>query len=255
MTAIRFAFLGDWRMAVFCIIAAGILDGLDGRMARLLKGASPFGAELDSLSDFVSFGVAPAVMIYLWSLQSVKGLGWAVALLFGICCAYRLARFNTKLGADDLPHFAYNYFQGAPAPAGAGLAIMPMMLSFVVDSAWVSDPLFVAPWMLAVAALMASTVPTYSMKRVKIPQNYVLPTLLFMGLLTAGLASAPWPTLLVVGALYIVSMPFSVRSYMRLRREAEKLQAAEEEGAEPAVTRLHDGGAPRAASGDRGGDG
>ena len=127
-TAIRFAFDGKWEFAVVAILVAAILDALDGRMARLLKSASDFGAELDSLSDVIAFGVAPAVVIYVWALSSVDGPGWIAALFFVVCAALRLARFNTTLG--KLPPYAYNYFTGVPAPAGAGLAILPLVVSF-----------------------------------------------------------------------------------------------------------------------------
>jgi CDP-diacylglycerol--serine O-phosphatidyltransferase len=131
MTAIRFAVLAKWEAAVIALIVAAIFDALDGRIARLLGGTSRFGAELDSLSDFVSFGVAPAVMIYLWTMHAAGGLGWALALLFSVCCALRLARFNIKAGESDLPPWAFNYFTGVPTPAGAGMVILPMLLTSV----------------------------------------------------------------------------------------------------------------------------
>ena len=115
MTAIRFAINGDFEAAVYAIIAAGIFDGLDGRMARLLKATSRFGAELDSLSDFVSFGVAPAAVLYLWTMSQLHSIGWAIVLFFAVCCALRLARFNTQLGAEP-PPYAAGYFTGVPAP-------------------------------------------------------------------------------------------------------------------------------------------
>src|ERR1700741_712092 len=129
MTAIRFAMGGNFQMAVFAIIAAGIFDGLDGRMARLLKATSSFGAELDSLSDFISFGVAPAAVLYLWTLSELHGLGWAIGLLFAGWCAFRLARFNTESSHETLFYVA-PFFPGAPAPAGAGMVMVPMFLSF-----------------------------------------------------------------------------------------------------------------------------
>ena len=125
LTAIRFAFEGRWQFAVTAILVAAVLDALDGRMARLLKSASDFGAELDSLSDVIAFGVAPAIVVYLWVLSGVEGPGWIAVLFFTVCCALRLARFNTSI--DKLPPYAYNYFTGVPAPAGAGLAILPMI--------------------------------------------------------------------------------------------------------------------------------
>src|SRR6476619_5095823 len=129
MTAIRFAVKGQFEYAVFAIIAAGVFDGLDGRLARLLKATSSFGAELDSLADFVSFGVAPAAVLYLWTMPQLNSIGWAIGLFYAVCCALRLARFNTQLTAEPPPWRA-NFFSGAPAPAGAGLLMLPMFVSF-----------------------------------------------------------------------------------------------------------------------------
>jgi CDP-diacylglycerol--serine O-phosphatidyltransferase len=241
LTGIRFAFEGKWQLAVTAILVAAVLDALDGRMARLLKSASDFGAELDSLSDVIAFGVAPAAVVYLWALNTGSGPGWIAALFFTVCCALRLARFNTSLG--KLPPYAYNYFTGVPAPAGAGLAILPMIVSFETGTAFVSHPLLVGCWLVFVGALMVSHLPTYSFKKVKVPQEYVLFILVAAGLLVAGLAGAPWRTLTVVAVLYLCSVPFAFRSYHRLRREAERMHdletveaaaAAPAEGAPPA---------------------
>ena len=228
MTAMRFAMGGNFQMAVFAIIAAGIFDGLDGRMARLLKATSSFGAELDSLSDFVSFGVAPAAVLYLWTLSELHGLGWAIALLFAVCCALRLARFNTETSHEMLSYVA-PFFTGAPAPAGAGLLMVPMFLSFE----W-GDWLFRSPYLSAVtitgiALLMVSKVPTVSLKRIRIPHHMVIPTLLGFVVATAFLTTAPWPTLMVVGVVYLSSIPLTIRSYYRLKRaaEARKTEPAE----------------------------
>lgn len=221
LTAIRFAFEGRWQLAVTAILVAAVLDALDGRMARLLKSASDFGAELDSLSDVIAFGVAPAVVIYLWALNIGTGPGWIAALFFTVCCALRLARFNTSLG--KLPPYAYNYFTGVPAPAGAGLALLPMVVSFEVGDDITRHPMVAGIWLVVVGALMVSNLPTFSFKKSKIPQEYVLFVLVAAGLLVAGLAGAPWRTLTVVGALYLCTLPFAWRSYHRLRREAERL--------------------------------
>ena len=228
MTAMRFAMGGNFQAAVFSIIAAGIFDGLDGRMARLLKATSSFGAELDSLSDFISFGVAPAAVLYLWTLSELHGLGWAIALLFAVCCALRLARFNAVTNAE-VPSYAAPFFSGAPAPAGAGLVMIPMFLSFE----W-GDWLFRSPYLSAVtitgiALLMVSKVPTVSLKRIRIPHHMVIPTLLGFVVATAFLTTAPWPTLMVVGVVYLSSIPLTIRSYYRLKRaaEARKTEPAE----------------------------
>jgi CDP-diacylglycerol--serine O-phosphatidyltransferase len=219
MTAIRFAMHGNFERAVFAIIVAGIFDGLDGRIARLLKSTSSFGAELDSLSDFVSFGVAPAAVLYLWTLSRLQALGWAVALFFAVCCALRLARFNTQLDADQ-PAYAAPFFTGVAAPAGAGLVMVPMFLAFE----W-GDWLFRSPYLSAVvvsgvALLMVSRVPTVSLKRIRVPHHLVVPTLLGIGVLTAFFTTAPWPTLTLIGIVYIGSIPATIHAYWRLRRAA-----------------------------------
>jgi CDP-diacylglycerol--serine O-phosphatidyltransferase len=219
MTAMRFAMGGNFEMAVFAIIAAGIFDGLDGRMARLLKATSSFGAELDSLSDFVSFGVAPAAVLYLWTLSGLHGLGWAIVLLFAVCCALRLARFNTETHGG-VPSYAAPFFTGVPAPGGAGLVMVPMFLSFE----W-GDWLFRSPYLNAVtvtgiALLMISKVPTVSLKRIRIPHDLVIPTLLGFGVATAFLTTEPWLTLTVVGIVYVSSIPLTIRSYYRLKHAA-----------------------------------
>ena len=159
MTAMRFAMGGNFEGAVFAIIAAGIFDGLDGRMARLLKATSSFGAELDSLSDFVSFGVAPAVVLYLWTMSELHVLGWVIVLLFAVCCALRLARFNTEASAA-VPAYAAPFFSGAPAPAGAGLVMIPMFLSFEWGDGLFRSPYLNAVTITGIALLMVSKVPT-----------------------------------------------------------------------------------------------
>src|SRR5690348_2410743 len=217
MTAIRLALNGKFESAASAIIIAGVLDGIDGRIARLLKGTSPFGAQLDSLSDFISFGVAPAVVLYTWTMQSLQTLGWVVVLLFAVCCALRLARFNTQIGAE-LPPYAYNFFTGVPAPAGAGLVLIPMILSFQFGAAIFRSPYLVAVVLAVVGALMVSRVPTFSFKRFRMPGHWVLPMLLVIGGLAAFVTTEPWATLLVIGGIYIVSIPLSIRSYRRLRR-------------------------------------
>ena len=225
MTAIRFALEEHYRQAVVAIIVAGVFDGIDGRIARLLKGTSEFGAELDSLSDFVSFGVAPALLLYLWSVHSLASLGWMVALLFAICCGLRLARFNTQIGAD-LPPYAYNFFTGVPAPAGAGLAMIPMFLDFEFGWPGFQSGWFGAIVLAAVGTLMVSRVPTFSMKRFHVPREWVLAMLLIIAGLAALATTEPWATLLLIGLLYIGSIPLSIRAYNKLRRAAHEMRAA-----------------------------
>lgn len=227
LTGVRFALDEKWEYAVIAVGVAAVLDGLDGRMARLLKSASDFGAELDSLSDFVAFGVSPALILYFWSLDALGGIGWAITLFLAICCALRLARFNTSIG--KLPPYAYNYFTGVPAPMGAALALLPMIASFEFGREVVGHPVLLAVWTTLVALLMVSRLPTYSFKKIKIPHFMVLPVVVSAVLVLVGLAGAPWRTLTVGLLIYIASFGVSMWSYHRLRIEAERMQEQRDE--------------------------
>jgi len=220
MTAIRFAITGKYEAAVVSIIIAGIFDGLDGRAARMLKSSSAFGAQLDSLSDFISFGVAPAVLLYIWTLAQLASFGWAVAVFFAICCSLRLARFNSELNLD-LPAYAQKFFTGVPAPGGAGIAILPLIVEFEYPTGIFRYPFVTAVVVVLAAALMVSRIPTLSFKRIRLPHNFVVPTLLGIGIIAAFFATAPWPTLAAVGLAYLASIPFTVRSYNRMKKAAE----------------------------------
>ena len=220
LTAFRFAFTDEWRAAVLCIVAAAILDTLDGRMARLLGQSSKFGAELDSLSDFFAFGVAPAMLVYLWALQQAGDLGWVVAMLYCICMALRLARFNTALETPNLPPWAKSFFTGVPAPAAAGLALFPMILSFQTDAALVRHPALAVAVLVVVAGLMVSRLPTYSFKNMHIPKRLAWVPVLVLVLIAVAAILAPWLTLSVLIALYIALLPFATISYRRRAREA-----------------------------------
>jgi len=216
------------------ILVAAVLDALDGTIARLLKAASDFGAELDSLSDVIAFGVAPALIIYFWSLSNIGGFGWAAALFFAVCCALRLARFNSTL--ETRPPYAYNFFTGVPAPGGALLALLPLLVSQDFGDGFFRHPAVTGLWIVAMALLMVSQVPTYSLKQLRVPQRMVLPMLVLIGLLAAGLAGAPWLTLLVISFIYLGSFPFSVLAFHKLKREAEaaaKESESTDDGEEP----------------------
>lgn len=227
MTAMRFAIDAHWKEAVLAIAAGALFDMLDGRIARMLNAQSKFGEELDSLADVVSFGVAPALILYLWTLHDARSIGWIVALLLGGCAALRLARFNTMLGAAaEKPPFAYNYFTGVPVPAGAFLALLPVIATLEVGPGIFDRPWIVVPWTLLVSGLMISAIPTFSMKGLRIPQRFVVFVLLGVGVTAAALVSAPWTTLSFVGLAYIVSIPFSARRYKLLEAEAARLQAS-----------------------------
>ncbi len=236
MTAIRFAVNGEFQYAVFAIIAAGIFDGLDGRLARLLKATTQFGAELDSLADFISFGVAPAIVLYLWTMAALHSVGWAIVLFYAVCCALRLARFNTQL-VTETPPWAANFFSGAPAPAGAGLIMLPMFISFEWGGGWADwiahSPYLNAVWISGVALMMISTVPTVSLKRIRIPHHFVIPTLLGIGVMAGFFTTAPWPTLTFVGAVYLASIPLTRRAAARARLAAAARQAEPAEASPP----------------------
>lgn len=230
MTGIRFALEGQLAPAVVSIMVAAVFDGLDGRIARLLKAQSKFGEELDSLSDVISFGVAPAMILYIWVLQDARSFGWVAAVFLAVCAALRLARFNTALGAAaEKPPWAYNYFTGVPSPAAAGLALLPLVATLELGPGYVDTPWIVVPWTVMVACLMISAVPTFSLKGQRVPQRYVVFILLGVGVLAAGLASAPWTTLALMGLAYLASLPFSSLQYAKLQSEAARLTNAEEE--------------------------
>lgn len=236
LTAIRFALMERWEAAAIAIVAAGVIDGLDGRIARLLKGTSRFGAEFDSLADFLCFGVAPAIVLYLWTLSAWGGLGWAPCLMYAVCAALRLARFNAAIDGAPRPAYAYNFFTGVPAPAAAGLALFPLFLFLQAQThgaqllAEIAQfPALSAAMLLAVAALMVSTLPTWSFKNFKVPHDYVLPLLLGAGLYVALLVSEPWAALAAAGIIYAALIPLGVRSYRRLKAEAEALGTPEDE--------------------------
>ncbi|MCC7275161.1 MAG: phosphatidylcholine/phosphatidylserine synthase [Alphaproteobacteria bacterium] len=225
MTALRFGLEGRWDLAIGMVVLAAVLDGLDGRIARLIGGTSGFGAQLDSLSDVIAFGVAPGVLVHQFALKGIGGLGWIVALVYVTCCALRLARFNARLNDPDLPPWAYNFFSGVPAPAGAGLAILPMILAQQFPGAFFAHPLVNAVWLIAVAAMMISSIPTYAFKKLRVPQSQVPLALLGVGVLAAGGVSEPWLTLVVLGLVYIALIPLGIRSYRRLAAEATRLKA------------------------------
>jgi CDP-diacylglycerol--serine O-phosphatidyltransferase len=223
LTAIRLAYGGDFRDAAVAIIVAGIFDGMDGRVARLLDAASPFGAELDSLADFASFGIAPALLLYFWTMAQAKSVGWVLALLFGVCCALRLARFNVQLGAPG-PGYAGRFFTGVPAPAGAGLVMIPLFLSFESHNVFFRSPVLNGFVLVAVSALMVSRIPTFSLKLVHLSRRHRLPILLAAAALAVSIAADPWATLLALGAFYVASIPVSIRLYRILQRQSARAE-------------------------------
>lgn len=208
-----------WQFAVLCVLIAGVLDGLDGRIARLLRGESRFGAELDSLSDSIAFGVAPALILYLWSLHAMPKFGWIFALAHALSCALRLARFNANIDVDIQPHKSAGFLTGIPAPAGAGLAFVPLYLWLVTGEQLFREWYVVAPWAAFVAFLMISNIATYSWSALRLRKRIRLEAIAFAGLLAALLITDPWLTLLLVCALYVVMIPFGMLSYAKVKRQ------------------------------------
>ena len=221
ITAIRLGIEGRYELAVDCVMVAVVLDAVDGRLARFLKGTSRFGAELDSLADFVNFGVAPALLLYTWSLNSLKTAGWVIALVLAICCALRLARFNVALDDPNKPGWAPAFFTGAPAPAGAGLALLPMYLGFLglIDDGHYFAVL-IGPYTVIVALLMVSRIPTFSGKNMgsRIAREMVLPVLGLAVFAAIMLIAFPWEFLTVVSIAYLAMIPVSIRSYKNHKR-------------------------------------
>ncbi|MFA5967954.1 MAG: CDP-diacylglycerol--serine O-phosphatidyltransferase [Sphingomonas sp.] len=218
LTGIRYALSADWQIAVAMILIAGVLDGVDGRIARMVRGESRFGAELDSLSDAISFGVAPALILYLWSMKELPRLGWLCALIFAVFCALRLARFNAAIDLSEQPHKSAGFLTGVPSPAGAGLAMLPLYLWILTDNPWLRSPLLVAPWVALIATLMISSFATFSWGSLKLRHNIRFEAIAVIVLMGAAFVSAPWHTLSFVCVCYLISIPFSVRSYARVRR-------------------------------------
>ncbi|MEJ0062109.1 MAG: CDP-diacylglycerol--serine O-phosphatidyltransferase [Alphaproteobacteria bacterium] len=219
LSAIRFALREQWEAAVIAIIIAAIFDLLDGRVARMLNITSKFGAELDSLSDLVSFGLAPAITLYQWVLDEGEGLGWLAVLAFVLCAALRLARFNTMLDNPNVPSWQKNYFTGVPVPAAAGLAIMPMVWSFALESDLPRIPQVIAVWLMLLGGLMVSRLPTFSLKGRRVPQSWIVPILIAFGLLAAQLVTNPWRTLGLLNLLYIITLPLS---WWQFRQHAKR---------------------------------
>jgi CDP-diacylglycerol---serine O-phosphatidyltransferase len=234
LTGIRLAAEGSFEWAVYAIVFAAVLDGIDGRVARLLKGTSRFGAELDSLADFVNFGVAPGVTLYFWSLHEMRAAGWIAALVFAIAAGLRLARFNVTIDDPNRPAWAGNFFVGLPAPAGAFTVLLPVYLHFLgIPSPAFAVPLLVA-YTLAIAFLMVSRLPVFSGKKVgkRVPPDVLLPVFVGVVLIFALLIAYPWPVLTVGAILYLASLPFGWIAYRDyVRRDAAAMALGEIPGA------------------------
>jgi CDP-diacylglycerol---serine O-phosphatidyltransferase len=224
LTAIRLAVEGRLEWALAAIVFAAMLDGIDGRVARMLKGTSRFGAELDSLADFVNFGVAPALILYFWGLHELKSAGWIAALVFAICAALRLARFNVMIEDPNRPIWAGNYFVGVPAPAGAITVLLPIYLQFLGLAHFDFAVPVTFLYTLSIAFLMVSRLPVFSGKRVgkRVSPEMVLPVFVLIVLFFALLISYPWEVLTIGTVMYLMTLPFGWLSY----REAQRKTAA-----------------------------
>jgi len=237
LTAIRMAFEGRYGLALAAIVFAAILDGIDGRLARFLKGTSRFGAELDSLADFVNFGVAPALILYFWGLHDLKSAGWIAAMAFAICAGLRLARFNVMSEDPDRPAWASNFFVGVPAPAGAITVLLPIYAYFLglprsQFLTWVT-----LVYTLTLAWLMVSRLPVLSGKRVgtRVPPEMVGPLIILVVLFFALLIAYPWIVLTAGTLAYLASLPFGWLSYRAYERRAQAAKEAVPASAAPAA--------------------
>jgi CDP-diacylglycerol---serine O-phosphatidyltransferase len=217
----------EWKFAITAIVVAGVLDGIDGRIARLLKAQSRFGAELDSLADNVSFGVAPALVLFMWSLQDAARFGWFAALAFAVCMALRLARFNARIDLADEPRKEAGFLTGVPAPVGAGLVFLPMYLWFELALPIFKNPIVVAAWLVAIALLLISAFPTLSWSKLRPRKRIRLELIALVGLFGAALITEPWYTFIAICAVYLASLPLAALLYARVKRQ-RALRAAEQ---------------------------
>lgn len=231
LSGMRYGLEQQFAYAAAALVIAACIDGLDGRIARLLHGTSRFGAEFDSLSDFVCFGVAPPFLLYLWTLQANGGrYAFVPCILFTVCMALRLARFNASLDDEEKPEYSYSFFTGVPAPAGAGVVLFPIFLGLEADrmhwpvlESLARSPLLAAGFLILTAALLVSTLPVWSFKNFKIPSPFVLPLMLGTLLYAAILLADPWLALAAAGIIYLLMLPFSRRSFHRLKEQAEAM--------------------------------
>src|ERR1700675_3049819 len=233
LTAIRLSTEGHMELAVAAIVFAAVLDGIDGRVARMIKGQSKFGAELDSLADFVNFGVAPGLILYFWQLHELHNGGWIAAMVFAISGGLRLARFNATMDDPNKPAFAANYFTGVPAPAGAITVLLPIYLGFLGLPK--APAVLTAAYTLLIAFLMVSRLPVFSGKtvRMRVPPEMVLPVFVAVIFFIALLIGYPWYILSACTVLYLLSLPLGWKSYRDQERAAAQVVAAPPGSAAP----------------------
>ncbi len=223
VTSIRYSIQADWTKAVICVFIAAFFDLVDGRVARMLKGSTKFGAELDSLSDCISFGVAPAIMIYQWTMYDLPKFGWFFCLLLAMGMALRLARFNTMLEGEEQPEYWKHFFVGVPAPAAAALVMMPIMISFDFPelNPIVRSNTFCAILLCVVSFLMVSRIPTISTKKMKVPTYMLMPMMLIVALFASFIITQPWMTLGIMTVVYALSIPVGVIIFLREKKKCK----------------------------------
>ena len=226
LSSIRFAIEGEILKAVSFLLLAGFLDGIDGRLARFLNSSSDFGAQLDSLIDFVNFGVVPGFILYMWvnSFADIRGFDWALVLLFAICISLRLARFNIAINQEPEHKTLEKYFfQGIPAPCAAAMAILPLVLFFQFgDGYFFTNPVIVLCYGFSLAILAVSTIPTISIKKIPVKNKYICFTLLILGSIIIGLVVQPWLTLAIIGTVYLFSIPITTFFYFKIKFSSQK---------------------------------
>lgn len=224
LSAVQFALAGHYSIAIAMVAVAAVLDGLDGRIARMLDATSKMGAELDSLCDAISFGVAPGLVVFVWKTHEYR-IGWIVTLIFAVCMVLRLARFNTLLGDTEKPPYAKEFFVGVPAPAGGLLAMLPLMLQIQIGTGWWTSQVTVDIWTLAVAGLLVSRIPTLSVKTIRVPPKAVAPLLVLVGLLAAAIVTFPLGSVVALMLAYLAHLPFAVSRYRWLADHPEAWDA------------------------------
>ena len=222
MSAILFASAGAFEKAVVAIMLAAVFDGFDGRVARMFRASSQFGVELDSLADSISFGVAPAFVVFFFSRQEMKSFAWVICLVYAICCVLRLARFNVMTGDEEVPEYWHYFFTGVPAPAGALLSLTPLTLYFATDEAVFASPYVCLSFMLVVAMFMISRVPTLSLKHLCVPKAWLGFIFVMFAILIGLLCFHFWTVMSLVWVVYFVTIPLTVLSFLKMKRESVK---------------------------------
>lgn len=222
LSAIRFAMLERWEFAVGFVLAAALIDGMDGRVARMLGATSTFGAQLDSLSDFLCFGVAPAMVMYMWQLHEIRGIGWAVVLFFAVCTALRLARFNTALFDDSKEPWEKQFFVGVPSPAGGLLCLLPLIIGLQFGRDYVLPHAVSLFYVVMIGTLMASRIPTFAGKNIHIKHEWIPPFMIACSMLLVFFIIEPWLLIIVLSAVYLLSILFSVRRWRYLKAESAR---------------------------------